>query len=93
MKHTTIAVDLAKSVFEVAVSRRPGKVAKCHRHASVPSGARFSLREEPRYALLGGRARDHAKASWPHGPLRGSSAVEVSVRAGVTKSSRTSVRA
>ncbi len=30
MKHTTIAVDLAKSVFEVAVSR-PGKVAERHR--------------------------------------------------------------
>jgi transposase len=31
MQDTTIAVDLAKSVFEVAVSRRPGKVAKRHR--------------------------------------------------------------
>jgi len=28
MQHTTIAVDLAKSVFEVAVSRRPGKIAE-----------------------------------------------------------------
>ena len=28
MQDTTIAVDLAKSVFEVAVSRRPGKVAE-----------------------------------------------------------------
>jgi hypothetical protein len=26
MEHTTIAVDLAKSVFQVAVSRRPGHV-------------------------------------------------------------------
>jgi transposase len=31
MKDTTIAVDLAKTVFEVAVSRRPGKVAERHR--------------------------------------------------------------
>ena len=31
MKDTTIAVDLAKSVFEVAVSRRAGKVAERHR--------------------------------------------------------------
>jgi hypothetical protein len=26
MEHTTIAVDLAKSVFQVAVSRQPGRV-------------------------------------------------------------------
>ena len=26
MEHTTIAVDLAKSVFQVAVSHRPGRV-------------------------------------------------------------------
>jgi transposase len=31
MHSTTIAVDLAKSVFEVAVSQRPGKVAERHR--------------------------------------------------------------
>lgn len=31
MESTTIAVDLAKSVFEVAVSERPGKVAERHR--------------------------------------------------------------
>jgi transposase len=31
MESTTIAVDLAKSVFEVAVSQRPGKVAERHR--------------------------------------------------------------
>src|SRR5262245_52678163 len=28
MQHTTIAVDLAKSVFEIAVSHRPGAVAE-----------------------------------------------------------------
>jgi transposase len=31
MKHTTIAVDLAKSVFEIAVSDRPGRVTERHR--------------------------------------------------------------
>ncbi len=31
MQHTTIAVDLAKSVFELAVSDRPGQVSERHR--------------------------------------------------------------
>jgi transposase len=31
MNDTTIAIDLAKSVFEVGVSERPGKVSKNHR--------------------------------------------------------------
>lgn len=31
MKSTTISVDLAKNVFQVAVSRHPGKVAESHR--------------------------------------------------------------
>lgn len=31
MEHTTIAVDLAKSVFQVAISRRPGQVDEEHR--------------------------------------------------------------
>lgn len=31
MQHTTIAVDVAKSVFEIAVSRHPGRVAERHR--------------------------------------------------------------
>ncbi len=31
MKHTTIAVDLAKSIFEISVSDRPGHVASSHR--------------------------------------------------------------
>ena len=31
MQHTTIAVDLAKSVFQVAISHRPGRVDKEHR--------------------------------------------------------------
>jgi hypothetical protein len=31
MKHTTFAVDLAKSVFEVAASHHSGQVAERHR--------------------------------------------------------------
>ena len=31
MQHTTIAVDLAKSVFQVAISHRPGRVDAEHR--------------------------------------------------------------
>ena len=31
MEHTLIAVDLAKNVFEVAVSKRPGSISKRHR--------------------------------------------------------------
>ena len=31
MKDTTIAVDLAKNVFEIAISREAGKVSKQHR--------------------------------------------------------------
>ena len=38
-KHTLVAVDLAKSVFEVAVSRHPGQVARQKRY----SRAQFPL--------------------------------------------------
>ncbi len=31
MEHTTIAVDLAKSRFEIAVSEGPGRVSERHR--------------------------------------------------------------
>jgi transposase len=31
MKNTTIAIDLAKSVFEIGISDRPGHVARNHR--------------------------------------------------------------
>ena len=31
MEHTTIAVDIAKNVFDIAVSHRPGQVAESHR--------------------------------------------------------------
>ena len=31
MKNTTIAIDLAKSVFEIGISDRPGHVSRNHR--------------------------------------------------------------
>src|SRR5262245_36723939 len=47
MQHrTTIAVDLAKSVFEVAVSERPGRVAKRQR-LTRGQFARFVRGQEP----------------------------------------------
>jgi transposase len=46
MQPTTIAVDLAKSVFEVAVSQRPGRVASRHR-LSRRGFARFLREQEP----------------------------------------------
>ena len=44
--NTTIAVDLAKSVFEIAVSHRPGVVAERHR-LSRPRFARFLAKQAP----------------------------------------------
>lgn len=46
MQHTTIAVDLAKSVFEVAVSQRVGRVAKRQR-LTRGQFARFVRESEP----------------------------------------------
>lgn len=46
MHATTIAVDLAKSVFEVAVSQRPGKVAE-RRRLSRAQFSRFLSEREP----------------------------------------------
>jgi len=51
MKHTTIAVDLAKSVFEIAVSSRPGQVDKCQR-LSRSRSLQFFARREPATAVL-----------------------------------------
>jgi transposase len=50
MQNTTIAVDVAKSVFEVAVSHRPGKVASRHR-LTRERFARF-LAEQPPAAVV-----------------------------------------
>ena len=51
MKNTTIAVDLAKSVFEIAVSERPGKVSDRHR-LSRAQFARFWANRESSVVLL-----------------------------------------
>jgi transposase len=51
MKSTTIAVDLAKSVFQVAVSERPGKVAESHR-LTRSQFARFFAERQPALVLL-----------------------------------------
>src|SRR5512139_3330795 len=51
MKPTTIAVDLAKAVFEVAVSRRPGRISARHR-LSRAQFTRFLGQHEPATVLL-----------------------------------------
>lgn len=52
MRHsTTIAVDLAKSVFEVAVSERPGRVLERHR-LSRPAFLQFLAQHRPATVLL-----------------------------------------
>ena len=51
MKNTTIAVDLAKSVFEVAVSERPGKVSERHR-LSRRKFLDFLVHRKPAVVLL-----------------------------------------
>jgi len=50
-KRTTIAVDLAKSVFEVAVSERPGRASSRHR-LSRAQLLRFFAQREPATVLL-----------------------------------------
>ena len=45
MNSTQVAVDLAKSVFEVAVSRRPGKVCESHRLSRSRFQKFFAVRE------------------------------------------------
>jgi transposase len=51
VKHTTIAVDLAKSVFEVAVSRRPGQVVG-RRRLSRGQFARFLAEQAPATVVM-----------------------------------------
>jgi transposase len=54
----TIAVDVAKSVFEVAVSTRPGRVATRHR-LTRPQFARFVARHPPATVLMEACATAH----------------------------------
>ena len=51
MQSTTIAVDLAKSVFQIAVSRRPGKVSESHR-LGRGKFLRFFAERQPALVLL-----------------------------------------
>jgi transposase len=51
MKHTLIAVDLAKDVFEIAVSKRPGTVAERHRLRRA-TFLRFFAQRQPATVLL-----------------------------------------
>ena len=51
MKHTTIAVDIAKSVFEVAVSTHPGRVDECQR-LSRSGFVKFFAQREPATAVM-----------------------------------------
>jgi hypothetical protein len=51
MHSTTIAVDLAKSVFEVAVSQRPGKVS-ARRRLSRGRFSRFLTEQAPATSTL-----------------------------------------
>ena len=51
MEHTTIAVDLAKSVFQVAVSHRPGRVDE-ERRLSRDRFLKFFAQHPPATVVL-----------------------------------------
>src|SRR5258708_30280156 len=51
MQSTTIAVDLAKSVFQIAVSKHPGKVSESHR-LSRSQFVRFFAERQPALVVL-----------------------------------------
>ena len=51
MKDTTISVDVAKSVFEIAVSVHPGRVAETHR-LSRPRFAPFFAERQPTTVVM-----------------------------------------
>jgi transposase len=51
MKHTTISVDLAKSIFEVAVSEQPGRVNE-RRRLSRARFLRFFAERQPALVVL-----------------------------------------
>ena len=51
MQTTTIAVDVAKNVFEVAVSKRPGKVSSRHR-LTRSQFARFLAQQPPSLVVM-----------------------------------------
>ena len=68
MAHTTIAVDLAKSVFQVAVSHRPGHVDE-ERRLSRDRLLRFLAQQPPAAVVLAacGSAHHWARQLQPFG--------------------------
>lgn len=58
MKTTRIGIDLAKSVFEVAVSRTPGQVQERHR-LSRPQLSQFFAQREPAEILMEACSSSH----------------------------------
>jgi transposase len=60
-EHTTIAVDLSKTVFELAVSRKPGRVAERHR-LSRSQLIRFFAQQPPATVLLEACGSSHHRA-------------------------------
>ena len=65
MQGTTIAVDLAKSVFEVAVSQRPGSVSKRHR-LSRTRFSRFLAAQAPATVVMEACGTAHVWAREAH---------------------------
>ena len=65
MKSTTIAVDLAKNAFQIAVSHHPGKVAETHR---LPRSRflRFFAERQPCLVLLEACGTAHSWARQIH---------------------------
>jgi transposase len=68
MEHTTIAVDLAKSVFQVAVSHRPGRVDE-ERRLSRDRLLKFFAQQPPATVVLEacGSAHHWARPLQPFG--------------------------
>ena len=68
MPATLIAVDLAKSVFEVAVSTRPGRIAERRRLTRLSSPASWRPTPQPRGPLeAGGTAPFWGRQAQAHG--------------------------
>jgi transposase len=58
MKNTTIAIDLAKSVFEVGISERPGHVARNHRLSRAEVSA-FLAAQPPATVIMEACSSSH----------------------------------
>ena len=58
MKNTTIAIDLAKSVFEVGISDRPGHVSKNHRLSRAEVSA-FLATQPPATVIMEACSSSH----------------------------------